>query len=73
MKMRAAPRVPLKANQPLKLEPGGHHIMLMALREPLANDAVVPITLVFEDRAGKRSELLVNAKVRPLGGAPHKH
>lgn len=73
MKMRAAPRVALAANKPLRLAPGGYHIMLMALTQPLSADAVVPITLHFEDAAGKRTQLLVNAKVRPLGGAHGKH
>ena len=73
MKMRAMPRVPLAANRPLELKPGGYHLMLMALKQPLPPEANVPITLTFEDATGKRTQLEVTATVRPLGAAPAKH
>ena len=73
MRMRAMPRVPLAANRPLELKPGGYHLMLMALKQPLPPEVRVPITLTFEDATGKRTQLEVTAIVRPLGAAPAKH
>jgi len=33
----------------LKFEPGGYHLMLIDLSQPLAAGDVIEITLVFED------------------------
>ena len=71
-KMRAVPRVELPAGKPVKLEPGGYHVMLMALQQPLKDGDTVRITLTLEQRDGKRSTLDVDAKVRPLA-QQHKH
>ena len=73
MRMRAVPRVALRANQALDLKPGGHHVMLMGLRGPLNAGERVPITLTFEDAKGKRSTVEVSAAVRPLTSMPDKH
>jgi copper(I)-binding protein len=73
MRMRAVPRVPLRANQAFELKPGGHHVMLMGLRAPLNAGEHVPITLTFEDAKGKRSTVEVSAVVRPLTSMPDKH
>jgi len=74
MRMRAVPRVPLRANQPFDLKPGGHHVMLTGLRTPLKTGEHVPITLTFEDANGRRSTVEVSADVRPLTSMPEtKH
>lgn len=70
MQMRAIPRLDLPAGQPVTLAPGGYHVMLMALQQPLAAGQRVQLTLVFEDRAGKRSTVEVDAPVRPLTERP---
>jgi periplasmic copper chaperone A len=74
MKMSAVDKLALPAGKPVDLKPGGYHVMLMALREPLKEGQTVPITLTFEDRTGKRSSMDVKATVRPLtgGDAPGK-
>lgn len=46
------------------LAPGGDHLMLMELREPLLPGAEVALTVVFEDG----SELPVTAQVRDFAG-----
>ena len=66
MKMRAIPKLDLPAGKATELKPGGYHVMLMALTKPLAEGETVPITLTFEDAAGKRQTLEVKAPVRPL-------
>ena len=59
--------IELPAGKPVKLEPGGHHVMLMGLKAPVQPGATVPLTLTLEDRQGKRSTVEVRASVRPLG------
>jgi copper(I)-binding protein len=71
-KMRAVPRIELPAGKRVALEPGGYHVMLMALQQPLKEGETVRITLTFEQRDGKRTSLDVNAPVRPLT-QQHKH
>ena len=73
MRMRAVLRVPLAANKTLELKPGGYHVMLMSLKQPVNVGEAVPLTLTFEDKAGKRSSIDVKATVRPLAAAPAKH
>jgi copper(I)-binding protein len=74
MRMRAVPRVPLRKDAPLKLEPGGYHVMLMALTRDLKVGEAVPVSLTFEDASGKRTTVDVGATVRPLTAAhPAKH
>jgi periplasmic copper chaperone A len=70
MRMRAIPKLDLPAGKPTELKPGGYHVMLMALDRTLADGEIVPITLTFEDAAGKRQSVEVKAPVRPLTAAP---
>jgi copper(I)-binding protein len=69
MKMRQLPALELPAAKTVELKPGGYHVMLMGLKQEVKAGATVPITLVFEDKAGKRETLVVNAPVRPLNAA----
>jgi periplasmic copper chaperone A len=39
--------LPLPAGQPVELKPGGNHIMLLAVAEPLRAGDTVPLTLTF--------------------------
>ena len=49
MRMRPVKEpLPLSAGEPIKMAPGGVHIMLMGLNAPLVKGAPIPITLVFE-------------------------
>lgn len=67
MRMRAVPRIELGAGRTVELKPGGYHVMLLDLKQPLKPGDTVPLTLVFERRDGTRDEVQVNADVRPLG------
>ena len=51
MKMRPAGAIVLTPGEPSVLQPGGLHIMLMGLTEPLVEGNSFPLTLNFE-RAG---------------------
>ena len=77
MKMRQIPGLDLAAGRTMELKPGGYHVMLMDLKQPLKAGEQVPITLVFEDAAQKRFTQEVKAPVTALGGGnapmPMKH
>jgi copper(I)-binding protein len=48
MKMRPLAGLPLKSGQPLKLSPGGYHVMLFGLKAPLKAGDTFPLTMRFE-------------------------
>jgi copper(I)-binding protein len=66
MKMNAVDRVPLPAGRIVELKAGGSHVMMMNVRQPLKEGDTVPITLTFEDKAGRKSTQVVTARVRGL-------
>jgi copper(I)-binding protein len=73
MRMRAIPKLDLPAGQAVELKPGGYHVMLMDLRQPLKKGDSVPITLSVRGKDGKTQEIEVKAEVRELGAAAPKH
>jgi len=84
MVMRETTGIQLVPGRPVELRPGGYHIMLMDLKQPLKAGESVALTLSFEDSARKRFTQEVKAAVVPLGaqppasmhqprGAGHKH
>jgi copper(I)-binding protein len=81
MTMAAVPALDLPAGKAVELKPGGYHIMLMALKQPLKAGEKVAVTLVVEGKDGKRENVEVQAEVRALGmpqqpaghDAQHKH
>jgi len=81
MRMRPIPVLDLPAGQTVSLKPGGYHVMLMNLKEPLPVDSHVQLTLLFEDAAGVKSQqdlhLMTTAKAPGANGkagdAHHNH
>ncbi|MEF8698081.1 MAG: copper chaperone PCu(A)C [Candidatus Accumulibacter sp. UW25] len=77
MRMRAVPRLELPAGKPVQLGPGGYHVMLMKLKQPLKKGDVVPLTLQIEGRDKKIESIQVQAEVRELTAAwpasEHQH
>ena len=69
MKMRQIPGLDLAAGRTLELKPGGYHVMLMDLKQPLKAGERVAITLVFEDAAKKRFTQEIQAPIHALSGA----
>jgi hypothetical protein len=59
MKMRPLPGIDLPANQPVTLKPGGMHVMLEGLNEPLQAGKAFPLTLTFEKAGQKQVEVAV--------------
>ncbi len=66
MKMRQMQSLDLPSGQPVKLAPGGYHLMLLELKQPLKDGDKVPLTLEFEDAKKVRSKVVVDAPVKPL-------
>lgn len=60
-RMEHTPRARIPAEGEVRFAPGGRHVMLMGLEEPLTEGERFPLTLVFE-RAG---EIEVEVTVRP--------
>ncbi|MDP2227481.1 MAG: copper chaperone PCu(A)C [Moraxellaceae bacterium] len=74
MEMRHVPTLLMPAGQRLEFAPGGYHLMLIQLKQPLKAGDKVPFTLVFA-KAGRISGV---AEVRALDAAsstddPHAH
>jgi periplasmic copper chaperone A len=80
MKMRALPSLDLPAGKAVELNPGGYHVMLMDLKQPLLKDSKVPVTLIFKDSKGAESKLELSLPVSNVApgaahgkAADHKH
>lgn len=75
MKMRAVPALDLPAGKTVQLKPGGYHLMLMELKQPLAKGSSMPLTLHLKDDKGveSRQAILVPVLTAAPGAtaAPH--
>jgi copper(I)-binding protein len=69
MRMREIPGLDLPAGQAVTLKPGGYHLMLFQLKQPLNEGDNIPLTLEIEDAQKVRSQVVVNAPVKPLKSA----
>jgi copper(I)-binding protein len=69
MRMRAIDGLALPAGKPVMLAPGGYHVMLMDLKQPLAAGTQVPVTMVVEGAGGQRETVNLTASVRAMTGA----
>ena len=66
MRMEAVDTLRLPAGTPVKLEPGGTHLMLIDVARALKPGDTVPLEFTIEDAKGQRTTLEVKAQVRPL-------
>lgn len=66
MRMRQVDAIDVPAGQQVELKPGGYHLMLMDLRQPLKPGSTVPLSLVFRDAAGAERKLEVQAPVATM-------
>ncbi len=76
MKMSAISALPIPAGKTVELKPGGLHVMLMDLKAPLNDKTNVPITLVFENAKGVRSNMDLQVPVKKMGmpqESKHEH
>ena len=72
MRMRAVPVLELPAGKSVRFKPGGHHVMLMDLEQPLRQGGTVPLTLFFKDAQGIESQmdLMLPVAAAAPGAAP---
>ena len=68
-KMRAVPSLALPAGKAVTFAPGGYHIMLTGLKQPLVAGQIFPLTLTFAHAA----PVTVDVKVQALSGAAPMH
>jgi copper(I)-binding protein len=69
-KMRPVAALPVQPGNPVTLAPGGYHIMLMGLKQPLKQGDSFPVTLTFE-KAGAVTTTVTVEKAgasAPTGG-----
>ena len=66
MRMRQVDAIDLPAGKSVNLASGGYHVMFFDLKRQLKAGETVPLTLVVQDGAKKRSSVTVEAQVRPL-------
>jgi len=65
MKMRPVASLPITPGKPVTLAPGGYHIMLMDLKQPLKEGDSFPVTFSF----AKAGQVTVTATVEKAGAA----
>ncbi|MBL8517098.1 MAG: copper chaperone PCu(A)C [Betaproteobacteria bacterium] len=73
MSMSAVDAVDIPAGKLVDLKPGGLHVMLMQLKQPIKKGDEVPLKLTFEDAAKKTIVLDVKAKAQEKDTHSHKH
>jgi copper(I)-binding protein len=66
MRMRPLTAIDIPAGQTVTLSPGGTHIMLLGLTQPLREGQSFPLTLSF-DHAGQREVTVVIEKAGAMG------
>ncbi|HYZ42333.1 MAG TPA: copper chaperone PCu(A)C [Stellaceae bacterium] len=69
MKMRPLAGLDIPAGQPVALKPGGEHIMLLGLKQPLREGQAFPLTLDFA-KAGQRTVTVSVEKAGATGPGP---
>jgi copper(I)-binding protein len=70
MKMRPLAGLDIPAGQPVALKPGGEHIMLIGLQQPLHEGQSFTLTLNFE-KAGARTVSVAVEKAGAMSGMHH--
>ena len=67
-RMRRVEAIAIKGGTSVVLKPGGYHVMLMDLKQPLKEGDLLKLTLSFE----KAGDIEVEATVEPIGAkGPH--
>ena len=72
MRMRAVGKLALPAGKAVELKPGGYHVMLMDLVQPLREGESIPVTLTFVDKEGRTTTQEIKAPVRALTATGQK-
>lgn len=64
MKMRSMEELPVPAGKPVKLAPGGLHLMLFELPAPFKAGEQVKFRLCFKDKQGKITDQFITMPVK---------
>lgn len=67
VQMRPVEAIDLAPQTSVKLEPGGYHLMLIGLKAPIVEGAMIPATLIFEKAGRIEVELMAQKQ-----GETHK-
>jgi len=75
MQMRAVDKLDLPPGKVVELKPGGYHLMLQDLKQPLQAGTTVPLTLVLRNASGAQSRMQLDLPVQtsPGSSASTKH
>lgn len=79
MKMQRIDKVIIAPGEQVEFSPGGHHVMLFELKEPLVAGNMYPMTLTFEQAGEIEIEVLVSEgaaaqeDAAPHSGHGHSH
>ena len=73
MRMRALPRVELPAGKKVALAPGGMHVMLVDLKQPLKAGDKVPVTLSVQSSGTSLTTLKLEVPVRAAADSAAEH
>ena len=69
MKMHAVQSIDIKPGETVELRPGGYHVMLEDLKQPLKQGDQIPLMLTFE----KAGAVEIKVNVGAMGAAAHTH
>ena len=73
MRMRPVSGITVNVGEPAVLRPGGLHVMLIGLKEPLKQGSQFPLTLTFEKAGTVTVQVEVEAASMPMEPMQHKH
>lgn len=68
MEMRQVPAIDLPKGKTIKLAPGGLHVMLFDLKQPMKQGTTIPVTLDIVNADKQHENIKVDVTVRDLGG-----
>ena len=68
MRMRRVDKINIKAGDETVLKPGGLHVMLIGLKQPLQQGNMIDLELIFDDN----SRIKLNIRVKAVAGMMKK-
>jgi periplasmic copper chaperone A len=71
MKMRSVASLPVAPGKPIKLAPGGYHVMLVGLKQALVAGRSFPVTLTFAKAGMVTTTAMVQAAGASMPGMDH--
>jgi periplasmic copper chaperone A len=71
MKMRSVASLPVAPGKPIKLTPGGYHVMLKGLKQALVAGTSFPVTLTFAKAGTITTTAMVQAAGASMPGMDH--